>query len=1119
MLKRLLCLLTMALLASPVLFAQVTTSSLTGIVRDVAGNAGLSGATITAVHTPSGTRYSTSSQANGNYRIDNMRSGGPYTVSVTYVGYDQQRFDEIYLQLAEATVLNANLAKANTTLENVVVTGAGRSRVLNASRSGAVTNIGRTEIQRMPSITRSINDLTRVTPQANGTSIGGGNYRSNFITVDGSDFNNQFGIGTNLPAGGSPISLDALGEVSVSVTPFDIRQSGFTGASVNAVTRSGTNNFEGSVYRYWRTERQQGNQAGSVTFSPVPFTFDQYGARFGGPIVRNKLFFFLSYEQDNQPKQVQTRLAASSNAPFGSAPNIARPTRDDLDSFSSYLLHRYGYVTGPYDNYSTSIERKKFLARLDWNISRNHRFNIRYNQVEGGEPNPPSTSRSPLSGFAGGNRTDINAMWYQNSNYFQGANFYSLAAELTSNLGRRMTNVLRGTYTYQNDSRTTTSTDFPFVDILKDPGNQPETPYVSFGYEPFSKGNLRQVKTYSFLDNFTWTIGKHNLLAGLQFDHSTTVNGFQRFATSYYTFASWNDFITGQRPVGFAQTYTLNKDFSQVFPTFDFNQYSGYVQDEMTLSNRFRLTVGLRFDLPTYPNVAEIKTHPLVDSLRFMNGEEINTGNLPKTRLMFSPRIGFNWDVNGDRSFQVRGGTGIFTGRIPFVWIVSQSGDAGLLQITEAYSGAQVPANVTGFNPDPAAYRPTVAPTPGTSIPSTVTAMASNFKFPQTWKSTLGFDRRLGKGFVLTVEGIFNKDLNTAIFRNPNLVNPQSLGVSGYPDNRPIYPSNVRDRFLYTLTPGGNPTAANPRPNYPIGTGQTVTGQQAFNPIVIDNGTKGYSYYFTINLQKQFSNNWYATIAYTKAGGANQFDGTGDQPLSAWQATPQVNGPNSYNLDYNGNILPDRLIASVSYRKEYLKHLGTSVSVFYEGAIGGRYSYVYSGDFNRDGVSGNDLIYIPKDASEIDFVSQTINGVTYSAQQQSDLFFKYVDQDPYLRKHKGQYAERNGAKLPWRNQFDVKLLQDVFVNVGKHRNTIQLSLDIFNFANLLNPNWGVIRTQNTLQPLIPTNQNSLVTGGTVRPTFRLAIDRNAPLTETFRDITTITSTYYMQMGIRYIFGN
>jgi hypothetical protein len=1118
MLKRLLCLLTIALLASPVLFAQVTTGSMTGTIRDVAG-AALTGATISATHTPSGTRYNTSSQGNGQYTINNMRSGGPYTVIITYVGYEQQRFDDIFIQLGEATVLNGGLARAGGTLEQVVVTGTGRSRILNANRNGAVTNIGTREIQRMPSISRSINDLTRVTPQANGTSIGGGNYRSNYITVDGSDFNNQFGIGTNLPANGSPISLDALGEISVNVTPFDIRQSGFTGAAINAVTRSGTNNFEGSVYRYWRSEKQQGNKVGNVTFTPTPFSFDQFGARFGGPILRNKLFFFLSYEQDNQPKNVQTRLAATTAAPFGSSPNIARPTAEDLTTFSSYLLNTYGYETGPYDNYSTQIERKKFLARLDWNINRNHRFNVRYNEVKGGEPNPPSTSSSPLTNFAtGAGRTDINALWYKNSNYFQGANFYSFAAELNSSFGSHTTNTLRGTYTKQDDSRTTTSTDFPFVDIL-----QAGTPYVSFGYEPFSKGNIRRVETVSVLDNFTWTKNRHSFLFGAQYERSQTTNGFQRFATSYYRFNSWADFVSASnpdpalraKPTDFAITYSLDKNFAQVFPQFEFAQYSAYAQDEITINPRFRLSLGLRADLPTYPNVSAIQTHPLVDSLTFPGGEKINTGNLPKKRVMMSPRLGFNWDVNGDRSFQLRGGTGIFTGRIPFVWIVSQSGDAGLLQITQTFSGT---ANTPGpFNPNPAAYRPATPPVAGSVIPSTITALSENFRFPQTWKSSLAVDRRIGRGWVFSLEGIFNKDINTTIFRNPNLVPGQPLNVSGYPDNRLIYPVNVQDKFYFPLTSATASQASPLRPSYPVANGN-AKGTQAFNPIVIDNGSRGYSAYLTLKAEKQFSNNWYAQVSYTKAFGSNLFDGSGDQPLSAWQGTPNVNGSNNYQLDYNGNITPDRVVASVSYKKEYLKHLATTVSVFYEGAIQGRYSYTYSGDINRDGTN-LDLIYIPKDRSEIDFVSQTINGVTYSADQQKDIFFRFIDQDPYLSKHKGQYAERNGAKLPWRNQFDVRLLQDIFTNVGKNRNTIQVSLDIFNFGNLLNSNWGAFRTVNAAAPLVVTNQNSLVPGGTVRPQFRLASDRNAPLTETYRTNTTITSSYFMQFGIRYIFGN
>jgi len=1097
-------------MASPLLFAQVTTSNLTGVVRDAAGGT-LTGATISATHQPTGSRYSTVSQANGQYTIANMRTGGPYLVSITYVGYDQQRFEDIFLQLSEATVLNATLSKTNTTLEQVVVTGGGRNRILSANRTGAVTNIGSREILRMPTITRSLNELTRLTPQANGNAIGGGNFRQNFITVDGSDFNNQFGIGSNLPAGGSPISLDALDEISVNVTPFDIRQSGFIGSAINAVTRAGTNSIQGSVYRYWRSEREQGEKVGNVTVPRPAFTFEQFGARIGGPIIPNKLFVFLSYEQDNQPKNVQTRLAATTAAPFGSSPNIARPTREDLDSFSSYLRNRFGYETGPYDNYATQIERKKFLVRLDWNINRNHRFNIRYNEVKGTEPFPPSTSRSPLTAFSTGQgRTDINAMWYRNSNYFQGANFNSLAGELNSTFGRRMSNTLRGTYTFQDDSRSSTSADFPFVDILRD-----GIPYVSFGYEPFSKGNIRRVETYSFVDNFTWNINRHNLLIGAQVELSRTTNGFQRFATSYYTFNSWSDFVNGQNPTDFALTYSLDKDFNQVFPSFRFGQYSAYIQDEITINPRFRLTLGLRADLPTYPDVKEIKTHPLVDSIRFAGGERINTGVLPKQRIMWSPRLGFNWDVNGDRSFQVRGGTGIFTGRVPFVWIVSQSGDAGLLQITQTFTGQ---TNTPGpFNANPNAYRPPVAPAAGTVIPSTISAMDPDFRFPQTWKTSLAIDKRIAKGTVFSLEAIFNKDLNTAVFRNPNLVDPVALNVAGYPDNRTIYPVNNRDRFINPLTSGTFNATTNPRPSYPVAQGD-VRGTQAFNAIVLDNGRQGYYASLTAKIEKQFSNNWYATVAYTGSVASNLFDGNGDQPLSAWQGTANVNGSNFQQLGFASFVVPHRVVANISYRKEYLKHLGTTISLFYEGSHQGRFSYTYGGDINRDGTN-NDLMYIPRNRSEIDFVPTTINGVTYSAEQQKDLFFAYIDQDKYLRNRRGQYAERNGALLPWRNQFDVKILQDIFTNVGKHRNTLQFSLDIFNVANLLNPRWGLVSTVNNASPLVVTNANALVPGGTVRPTFRLAVDRNAPMTESFRDNASVVSTYFMQFGLRYIFGN
>lgn len=1106
MLKRILFLLALAFVASPLLFAQITTSSISGTVKN-ASNEPLVGATIAATHLPSGTKYVTISRGGGQFTISNMRVGGPYLIEVTFVGFDVDKYEDVYLKLAESFLLNSELIKTTTTLENVVVTTGRRNLILNPNRTGAVTNIGRRAIEQLPSIGRSINDFTRATPQSNGSSVAGGNFRQNNFTIDGADFNNSFGIGTNLPANGTPVSIDAIEEISVNITPFDVRQSGFIGSAINAVTRAGTNKFAGSVYEYFHTEKNRGDKVDKVTFIRPKEHFKQSGVRFSGPIIKNKLFFFLNYETEKQPKTVQTRFAATPSAAFGSSPQIARPTSSELDAIRQYLATTYDYETGPYDNYSTEITRKKILGRLDWNISSKQRFNMRYSQVEGGDPNPPSTSTTGTgnsfpSGFG---RTDNNALWFKNSNYFQGANFYSFAAELNSTLGK-FANTLRGTYTYQNDSRSSDSQTFPFVDILKaDSPTSTPTPFTSFGYESFTWGNLRKVKMYSFVDNLSWRTNKHNWTVGAQADFSTTINGFQRFGTSYYRFNSWADFIGGVKPTDFAITYSLSPNFAQAFPSFKFAQYSAYAQDEIALNKNFRLTLGIRVDQPAYPDVPEIKTHPLVAALTFANGEKLNTGVLPSKRLMWSPRLGFNWDLYGDRSLQIRGGTGIFTGKVPFVWIVSQSGDVGLLQITQSFNS---PSTVPGpFNPNPAAYLPATPPAAGTVIPTAISVLNPNFKNPQTWKSSIAMDTKLPGGLIATIEAIYNKDVNTAVFKNANLVAPSALNVASYPDSRMIYPSVASGtnylQFINRLTSAGQ---------------VSPTGTTGLNAIVMSNGSKGYYFSLTARVEKQFGKGLFASVAYTKSMADNLFDGGGDQPLSAWQSTGTVNGSNTPVLGYAGFVVPDRVIASLAYRKEYIKHLATTFSLLYQGSIDYRFSYFYGADFNRDGFNGNDLIYIPKNPSEITFVSNTINGVVYSAQAQSDLFFAYVAQDKYLSKHMGQYAERNGAQAPWRNQVDVKLMQDLFVNVGKNRNTVQFSIDIFNFGNLLNKSWGKVKTVNARSILTPQNQAALVPGGTVVPTFRLAVDRNSPITRTFRDDVSTFSTYFMQFGVRYIFN-
>ena len=1118
MLKRILFSLAIVFIAATYSEAQVTTSGITGNVIDSATKEPLVGASIAATHAPSGTKYTAISSRNGEFTIHDMRVGGPYIVVVSFVGFESVTFDDVVLKLAEPFLLEVGLNKKTGTLENVIVSTSRRNPILNSSRTGAMTNIGARDIANLPSIQRSVNDFTRMTPQSNGPSIGGGNYRQNNFTVDGADFNNSFGIGQNLPANGSPISIDALDEISVNVTPYDVRQSGFIGSAINAVTRAGTNQFQGSVYHYFRDQRQQGNQVNKTVFVKPAFEFKQYGGRIGGPIIKNKLFFFINYERDNQPSPIQTTFAATSSAPFGSAANIARPTADELNMISDYLRTNYGYETGPYDNYSSEIKREKIVVRLDWNINKDHKFNVRYSQVEGGNPNPPSgsTTGTGISYAPGIGRTNINALWFHNSQYLQGANFYSLAAELNSKFGK-FSNTLRGTYTYQDDSRSTPSQQFPFVDILKD-----GTPFTSFGYELFSYGNLREVKMYSFVDNLNWRSGIHNWTVGGQLDFSETVNGFQRFGLGYFQFNSWADFIGNANPNAYALKYSLEKDFAQAFPTFEFMQYSLYGQDEIAINKKFKLTLGLRVDLPTYPDVDEVKTHPLVSALTFQDGLKLNTGLLPKKELQWSPRVGFNYDIYGNRSLQIRGGTGIFTGKVPFVWIVSQVGDAGMLQVSQSWTGASVPGP---FNPDPAAYRPSTVPVPGSVIPGGITAFDEDFEFPQTWKSSLAIDTKLPWNMIFSLEGIINKDIKTTLFQNVNLVTPQSLGVAGYPDTREIFPISNTQKFINPLNSAGQ---ASP------------SGTTAFNAVYVTNSDRGIYASLTAKVDKQFRSGFGASLAYVKTFATALFDGGGDQPLSAWQSTSIVNSPNRPILSHAGYTVPDRLVASFSVRKEYLKHLATTISMVYSGSIDYRFSYVYAADFNRDGFSGNDLIYIPKDASEINFVDlpsgAATSGVAYTANEQRDLFFRYIEQDKYLRAHKGQYAERNGATAPWRNQVDIKILQDLFINVGKQKNTIQLSLDILNFGNLINPNWGKIRNTNASSLLVPVNStntsNVAVTingvaaslpayqaGGTTRPYYRLQTDRGHPVTETFRDNVSVLSTYFMQMGIRYIFNN
>ncbi|MBD1429433.1 TonB-dependent receptor [Sphingobacterium litopenaei] len=1075
--------------------AQVTTSSLNGVVTQTTGQF-TAGATIKATHLPSGTVYSSSANAQGRFNVSNMRVGGPYRIEVSYVGQDKLVYNDVYLQLGQPFILNPVFGEAATALDEVTITGSRRK----SDKNGASTVVGRSQIENLPSISRSVNDLTRLTPQANGTAIGGGNYRANNFTVDGANFNNQFGIGQNVPANGSPISIDAIEQIVVNVTPFDVRQSGFTGAAVNAVTRSGRNDFFGSAFYTGRSDHQQGVRVKDRQVAINEMQEKQYGFSLGGPIVKNKLFFFVNLEQNKTTEPGPTKVADdANNIQFGSGnTSIARPTYQFLDEVRNYLISKYGYDPGVYQGYSNKSNNDKVFAKIDWNIADNHKVNFRYNQVKGKSPSQISNSFTG-SGLSNLSRTGSNALHFSNSNYFQETNLYSGVVEYTGKWGNT-NNTLRAAYVHQNEPRSSAGDDFPLVDI-KDGNNI----ITTFGYEPFTYGNLRDVKTLTLYYDGVWSVDNHQITYGAQYEGSTTKNGFQRFGAGYYLYNSWSDFVNGNKAANYVLTFPLTEDGSQAFPSFKFAQYSAFIQDEYSVNSKLKLTAGLRVEMPTFPNISAMKTHPLVEQLTFADGIKLNTGATPKSRIMVSPRVAFNYDAYGDRSLIFRGGSGVFTGRIPFVWIVAQSGDAGMLQYTQIFANNAIP----DFNPNIKANFPSPLPAAGSSIPSSVSAMDRNLKFPSTWKSYLAVDHTLPGGIIGTIEAIYNKDINAVVAKNVNLVEPTQLDIAGYGDTRFIYPNATADKYINKLNSAGQAVA---------------NGTNRFDPTYMTNAKGGHYYSVTAQLQKNNWNGLSASLSYTYSAAKNFGDGAGDQIANLWSIPPTNTGnPNVPSLGYTTNIVPHRVVGFASYTNSWIGNLNTTMTLFYSGSSTGRMSYVYAGDFNRDGNSNNnDLIYIPKDASEIQFVdiasgNNNYGGRGYTAQEQSEIFFDLVNNDDYLKTRKGKYAERNGGIMPWRNQFDFRLAQELYKNIAGGNNSLEFFWDVFNIGNLFNSNWGIYKSAST-QLLRPQNTSAITPDGTTKPRFQLNYNNGDIIRSTTFNNESISSTYYMQFGIKFKFN-
>ncbi|MER3525056.1 MAG: TonB-dependent receptor [Ignavibacteria bacterium] len=1088
------------MLASSLVFAQgVTTAALNGKVTSKTGEP-LPGVNLIAVHEPSGTKYGTSTRGDGRYTLPNMRVGGPYTLTASIVGYQKQTKEEIYLQLGQTLNLDFSLAEEAVAGQEVVIV-AERPTVLNASRTGAATSVATEAIAKLPTISRVIGDFTRLTPQASGpNSYGGIDNRLNNVTVDGSYFNNSFGL-AGQPGdrtGVAPISLDAIEQVEVNIAPYDVRQGNFVGAGVNTVTKSGTNQISGSAYYIFRHQGLVGTKAGDLSRDPGTFKYRQVGVRIGGPIIPDKLFFFGSFEDESLTQPGTTfKARRDTSTPVGG--NITRVLASDLDRLSSFLKTNFGYETGPYEGYDFKTPARRFIGKLNFNLDENNKFILRYNHLDS-ETDVLVSNSSSLG--AGSRRSNTNGLNFANSNYGILENIRSIVGEWNSVLSEDMANNLIVGYSYHDESRSQRGKFFPMVDILEG-----GSVYTTFGFEPFTPNNELRYKSYQVQNNLSIFKENHTFTLGLSLERYQSENVFFPGSQSVYVYNSLADFYAD------ANGYLANRNRDTSTVTLNRFQvrwmnipgldkpiqplkvwYGGlYAQDEWQATDRLKLTLGLRVDVPYFEKTGYKNVNADTTTFRDETGAPVKyqSEKLPDPNPLFSPRLGFNWDVTGDRSTQIRGGTGIFTGRPAYVWISNQIGNTGVLTGFESLTNTRR----RPFNPDPNRYKPTnVTGAPASSYELALTD--PNFRFPQLWKSNLAIDQKLPWGLIGTAELVYARDVNGIYYINANLPAAQTRFAG--PDNRPRWTSNRINN---------------------------APGNQIANAIVLKNESKGYAWSVAATIEKPWRDGFFLKAAYSYGISKNTVD-PGSIAFGSWATNQHSGDPNNPGLGFSsalaGGSPGHRIFLAASYRAEYFDFGATTVSLFWEGSrntfLGfGNFSFTYSNDMNGDGGT-NDLIYIPRDASELTFQQYTASGATFTVQQQIDAFNQYINNDSYLSKHRGGYAERGAAMLPMVFRADVSIAQEFFTNLLERRNALEVRIDLLNVGNLLNKKWGVgkryrFTSNNSVQPL----QYMGVTSAGV-PQFRFRNTGNQLLTDPLEQTTEITDVFRIQFGIRYTFN-
>jgi hypothetical protein len=989
----------------------------------------------------------------------------------------------------------------------VLVTAPQSDAVFSSERTGASTSVSRETLSTLPTISQRLQDITRLTPQAGGGgTFAGQDNRMNNITVDGSYFNNSFGL-AGAPGDRTqvaPISLASIEQVQVSIAPFDVRQGNFVGAGVNTVTRSGTNDFRGSLYYQFRDHKLVGTEAGQATVSAGTFDYKNTGFWVSGPILRNRAFFFLNYEDETLESPGTVFRANAGGQPVTG--NTTRVARSDLDELSAFLNSSFGYATGPYEGYPSLTPARRFLLKTDFNVNQRNKISFRYNHLDSDTDVLVSTSGSlgfgRGSSVSGGRGTQF--LNFQNSNYQIMENIRSGIGEWNAILSDNMSNNLIIGYTTNDESRNSRGEMFPFVDIL-DPGTT--TTYTSFGFEPFTPNNELRYKTFQLQNNFTRYGARHSLTFGGSLERYESENVFFPGSQSAYVYRSLADFYADANdhlanpnrttsPVSlrrFQVRWANIPGMEKPIQPLEVWYVGGYAQDDWRVRDNVRVTAGLRFDVPRFGETGF--ANPTADALTFRdehgNAVQYSTAKLPDPHFLWSPRVGFNWDVRGARQTQVRGGTGIFTGKPAFVWISNQIGNTGVLTGFESIDNT----TTRPFHPNPNHYKPTnVTGAPASSFELALTD--PDFRFPQLWRTNVAVDHRLPWGVTGTVEFLYGRDVNGIYYINANLPPAQSAFTGA--DNRP--------RWV-------GPSCAGAVPVSPCVTRlNNQLGSQVSNAIVLKNQNVGRSWDTSFSLEKQMQHGFWAKAAY-RYGEAKNTVNPGSIAFGSWNGNPHASNPNTPGLGYSFDSPGHRVFVAASYRREYFNFGGTTISIFWD-AFHGSSTYTFAGDANGDGGTGNDLIYIPRNTGEMNFEQFTTGGRTFTAAEQAAAWDAYISQDKYLSSRRGQYAERGAVNLPMTKRLDLSVAQDVFTNLGGRRHGFQVRADILNFTNMLSSNWGLGHRMVSNQPL--TNPSVDPATGALR--YRMRVINGELQSRSTERTASLSDVWRLQFSLRYNFN-